>query len=141
MYAAAISLIRLVLMITALSVTAIGIPLLLVAPSNAGPLDDNAWRVIASHLAASTPDARDGRAQDALNHCNAARSYAARYDQDARLAGRIEMCFGLDALYRKDRIAACAAYARAITLLTSTKSNDSQFDLDRAKRVNRELGC
>ena len=134
MYAAAISLVRLVLMITALSVAAIGISLLLVAPSNAAPLDDYAWRAIASHLAASTTDARNGRAQDALNHCNAAKSYAARYDEDARIAARIEMCFGLDA-------AACAAYARALPFLSGAKSKDAQLDLDRAVRTNRELGC
>jgi hypothetical protein len=141
MYAAAISLVRLVLMITALSVAAIGISLLLVAPSNAAPLDDYARSAIASHLAASTTDARNGRAQDALNHCNAAKSHAARYDEEARIAARIEMCFGLDALYRKDRIAACAAYARALPFLSGAKSKDAQLDLDRAVRTNRELGC
>jgi ABC-type microcin C transport system permease subunit YejB len=137
----AMFLIRLVLMIPALSVAACGISLILVAPSNAAPLDDNAWRAIASHLAASATDARDGRAQEALNHCNAARAYAVRYDEDARIAGRIEMCFGLHALYRKDRIAACAAYARALPILTDTKFKDAQLDLDRAKLRNRELGC
>ena len=111
------------------------------APVGASPLDDNAWRQIASHLAASALDARDGRYEDALTKCNAAKSYAASYDQDALIGGRIEICFGLAAIFRKDRSAACAAFTRALPLLTRAEPGDAQLDLDKAKRSHRELGC
>ena len=111
------------------------------APVGASPLDDNAWRQIASHLAASALDARDGRYEDALTKCNAAKSYAASYDQDALIGGRIEICFGLAAIFRKDKSAACTAYARALPLLARVKPPEGQFDLDQARRRHRELGC
>ena len=110
-------------------------------PLYASPLDDKAWREIAIHLAASASDARDGKSEDALKECNAAKSYAAGYDQDAHIGGRIEICFGLAAIFRKDRSAACAAYARALPLLIRAEPGDAQLDLDQAKRSHRELGC
>ena len=121
----------------------VGVALALLATTTvyAAPLDDNAWRAIAGHLAASATDAKDDRAEDALKNCNAAKSYAARYDHNARIAGKIEICFGLAAVFRKDRSAACAAYARALPLLTSAEREDAQLDLDRARRSHRELGC
>jgi hypothetical protein len=111
------------------------------APVHAAPLDDNAWKEIAVRLAASATDARGDRPEDALRMCNEARSYAARYDQDALIQGKIEICFGVAALFRKDRSAACAAYGRALPLLTSAEPGDAMLDLDRAKRSHRELGC
>ena len=120
----------------------IGVTLLASTNVYAVPLDDNGWRAIVRHLGASATDAKDDRAEDALKDCNAAKSYAAHYDYDAHIAGRIEMCFGLAAIFRRDRSAACAAYARAIALLTSAEfKNDAQLDLDQAKRSHRELGC
>jgi hypothetical protein len=111
------------------------------APAHAAPLDDNARQDLAMRLAASATDARDDRADDALRKCNEARSYAARYDQDALTQGRIEICFGLAAIFRKDRNAACAAYGRALPLLTGAEPSDAMLDLDQAKRSHRELGC
>ena len=96
--------------------------------------------IAAFSQAANTPPLQELRNRNGAR-CNAAKSYAARYDEDPRIAARIEMCFGLDALYRKDRIAACAAYARALPFLSGAKSKDAQLDLDRAVRTNRELGC
>ena len=108
----------------------------------AAPLDDNGWKAIARHLRASATDAKDDRSGDALKNCNAAKSYAAHYDYDAGIAGRIEICFGLAAIFRRDRSAACAAYARALALLTGSEfKNDAQLDLDQAKRSHGELGC
>ena len=92
-------------------------------------------------LAASATDARDNRPEDALRKCNEARSYAAGYDRDALVQGRIEMCFGLAATFRKDRSAACAAYGRALPLLNSANAGNAMLDLDHAKRSHRELGC
>jgi hypothetical protein len=111
------------------------------APVQAAPLDDNAWKEIATRLAASATAARNDRPEDALRKCDEAQSYAARYDQDALNKGRIEICFGLAAIFRKDRSAACAAYGRALPLLTSADPSDAMLDLDQAKRSHRELGC
>ena len=96
--------------------------------------------IAAFSQAANTPPLQELRNRNGAR-CNAAKSYAARYDEDPRIAARIEMCFGLDAIHPKDRIAACAAYARALPFLSGAKSKDAQLDLDRAVRTNRELGC
>jgi hypothetical protein len=114
---------------------------LTVAPVPAAPLDDKVRSEIAIHLLASSTNARNGRAEEALKSCSEAKSYAARYDQDPLIGGRIEMCFGLAAIFRKDKSAACAAYARALPLLTRVKPPEGAFDLDQAKRRRRELGC
>jgi hypothetical protein len=111
------------------------------APVGAAPLDGNARQELAVRLAASATDARGEKPEDALRKCNEARSYAARYDRDALIQGRIEMCFGLAAKFRRDRSAACAAYGRALPLLTSANASDAMLDLDHAKRSRRELGC
>ena len=119
-----------------------GIVLALAAtPARAVPLDDRAWKEIETRLAAAATDARDDRPDDALRKCNEARSYAARYDQDALIGGKIEICFGRAAMFRKDRKAACAAYARALPLLNKAEPNDAELDLDQAKRSHSELGC
>ena len=122
-------------------IVAVAFTVLAATPVYAAPLDDNAWRAIVSHLAASATDARADRAEDALKNCNAAKSYAARYDHDALIAGKIEICFGLAAIFRKDRSAACAAYARALPLLTSAEPGEAMLDVEQAKRSHRELGC
>ena len=96
---------------------------------------------LAIRLAGSATDARGNRPDDALRKCSEAQSYAARYDRDALIQGRIEMCFGLAATFRKDRNAACAAYGRALPLLTSANASHAMLDLDHAKRSHRELGC
>ncbi len=57
------------------------------------------------------------------------------------MAGKIEICFGLAALFRKDRSAACAAYARALPLLVRVELGRAELDIDRAKTGLRELGC
>ena len=64
------------------------------ASVQAAPLDDSAWKELRVRLLASATDAREDRPEDALRKCNEARSYAARYDQDALVQGRIEICFG-----------------------------------------------
>ena len=110
-------------------------------PVCAAPLDDSAWRAIAAQSAASASDARDGGSEDALKKCNEAKSHAARYDRDALIGGRIEICFGLAALFRRDRSEACAAYARALPLLAGAEPKDAERDLDWTKRSHRELGC
>jgi hypothetical protein len=115
--------------------------LLAAAPTQAAPLNDNARKELANRLAASATDARGNRPEDALRKCNEARAYAARYDRDALIQGRIEMCFALAATFRKDRKAACAAYGRALPLLTSGNAGNAMLDLDQAKRSHRELGC
>ena len=111
------------------------------APAHAAPLDDNAWKELKVRLAASATDARGDRPEDALRKCNEARSYAARYDRDVLVQGRIEICFGRAAIFRNDRSAACLAYARALTLLVGADQSDAMLDLDQAKRRHRELGC
>ena len=111
------------------------------APAQAAPLNDDARKELAIRLAASATDARDNRPEDALKKCKEAQSYAARFDRDALVQGRIEMCFALAATFRKDRSAACAAYVRALPLLTSANASHAMLDLDHAKRSHRELGC
>ena len=111
------------------------------APAQAAPLDGNARQDLAIRLASSAADARGNKPEDALRKCNEAQSYAARYDRDALMQGRIEMCFALAATFRKDRSAACAAYGRALPLLTSGNAGNAMLDLDQAKRSHRELGC
>ena len=111
------------------------------APAQAAPLDGNARQDLAIRLAASAADARGNKPEDALRKCNEAQSYAARYDRDALIQGRIEMCFGLAAKFRRDRSAACAAYGRALTLFIGADPSDAMLDLDQAKRSHRELGC
>lgn len=112
-------------------------------PAQAAPLNDGARQELQVRLAASATAARGNRPEDALRKCGEAQSYAARYgyDRDALMQGRIEMCFALAATFRKDRNAACAAYGRALPLLTRAKEGDAMLDLDHAKRSHRELGC
>jgi len=111
------------------------------ASVHAVPLDDSAWKELRARLAASATDARGDRPEDALRKCNEAQSYAARYDQDALILGRIEICFGRAALFRNDRNAACVAYAQALRFLTSADPTHAMLDLDHTRRSHRELGC
>jgi hypothetical protein len=114
---------------------------LLAASVHAAPLNDSARKELRVRLLASATAAREDRPEDALRKCNEAQSYAARYDQDALVQGRIEICFGRAALFRNDRNAACVAYARALRFLTSADPSDAMLDLDRTRRSHRELGC
>ena len=111
------------------------------ASVHAAPLDDSAWKELRARLLASATDAREDRPEDALRKCNEAQSYAARYDQNALVQGRIEICFGRAAVFRNDRSAACVAYARALPFLTSADPSDAMLDLDHARRSHRQLGC
>ena len=111
------------------------------ASVHAAPLDDSAWKELRVRLLASATDARKDRPEDALRKCNEARSYAARYDQDALVQGRIEICFGRAAVFRNDRSAACVAYARALRFLASADPSHAMLDLDHTRRSHRELGC
>jgi hypothetical protein len=121
---------------------AIGVIFTLSAASvHAAPLDDSAWKELRVRLAASATDAREDRPEDALRKCNEARSYAARYDQDPLVQGRIQICFGRAAVFRNDRSAACVAYARALPFLTSAPPSDAMLDLDYVRRSHRDLGC
>jgi hypothetical protein len=110
-------------------------------PAQAKSWNDNAREQIAVRLAAAAADARGARPDEALRKCGEARSYAALHDPDTLIDARIDICFGLAALYRKDRIAACASFARAVALLAGGDPADAMLDLDQAKRAHRELGC
>jgi hypothetical protein len=111
------------------------------APAHAASLNDSAREELMLRLAASATDARADRPDDALRKCNEVQGYAARYDQDALIQGRIEVCFGLAATFRRDRSAACAAYGRALPLLTGASASNAILDRDNAKQRHRELGC
>lgn len=102
---------------------------------------DDARTELAVGLAAAAADARGAKPDDALRKCGEAKSHAALYDQDALIEARIDICFGLAALYRKDRTTACASFARALALLAGADPADARLDLDQARRTHSEMGC
>jgi hypothetical protein len=118
-----------------------------VSPMFAAPPGEQERMTFEGFHLKSVFDANERKYDSAQNFCGLARSYAARFDQDDYMAGKIETCVAFVAKSRGDKVAACASFAKALTLLTkaqlrtafSKKAVDGEIEF--ARDARNKLGC